>query len=110
MAESRRASHRAGQELAWPADCPAYAFDTQGREASAYLQFIVDHWEALPATMLFLHAHECVSLRSIDAEQNVTSKVASFWEPLPVTTRSCMHTRAAPWDNYPDDGKLSCWI
>lgn len=29
-----------------------------GREASAYLQYIHDHYDNLPSTMLFLHRHE----------------------------------------------------
>lgn len=30
-----------------------------GKEANAYIQFIVDHYENLPKVMLFMHAHEC---------------------------------------------------
>lgn len=47
----------AGGELGWPADCPTHACLAAGRGASAALQFIVDRWEALPATTVFLHAH-----------------------------------------------------
>ena len=33
----------------------------KGNEAMAYLQFILDYWGRLPASMVFLHGHRCVS-------------------------------------------------
>jgi hypothetical protein len=30
----------------------------RGREASAYIQFILDNWDALPPRMIFIHNHE----------------------------------------------------
>lgn len=47
-----------GQEDDWPQQCPHYAAGHVGREASAYLQFIHDHYDNLPSSMLFLHGHE----------------------------------------------------
>ena len=31
----------------------------KGNEAMAYLQFILDYWGRLPASMVFLHGHRC---------------------------------------------------
>ena len=31
----------------------------KGNEAMAYLQFILDYWERLPASVVFLHGHRC---------------------------------------------------
>jgi len=43
--------------VGWLADCPTHACLAAGGGASAALQFIVDRWDALPATTVFLHAH-----------------------------------------------------
>ena len=32
----------------------------KGNEAMAYLQFILDYWERLPASIVFLHGHRCM--------------------------------------------------
>lgn len=34
----------------------------KGNEAMAYLQFILDYWERLPQTIVFLHGHRCVCI------------------------------------------------
>ena len=31
----------------------------KGNEAMAYLQFILDYWHRLPASIVFLHGHRC---------------------------------------------------
>ena len=31
----------------------------KGNEAMAYLQFILDYWERLPASIAFIHGHRC---------------------------------------------------
>jgi hypothetical protein len=33
-----------GEQHTWPVECPAHAAHRHGREAAAYIQFIVDHW------------------------------------------------------------------
>ena len=33
----------------------------KGNEAMAYLQFILDYWERLPASIAFIHGHRCRS-------------------------------------------------
>jgi Protein of unknown function (DUF3431) len=53
-----RECRHAGAEVDRPQGCPRYAAGHTGREASAYLQFIHDHYDSLPATMLFLHGYE----------------------------------------------------
>ena len=34
----------------------------KGNEAMAYLQFILDYWERLPAAVVFLHGHRCAHM------------------------------------------------
>lgn len=48
----------AGKTTEWPADCPLHP-SSDGKEGAVYLQFIVDNYDRLPDTMLFLHGHEC---------------------------------------------------
>lgn len=45
----------------------------KGNEAMAYLQFIIDYWGRLPASIAFLHGHRC---------------------PLHATARHCTHLHA----------------
>lgn len=45
----------------------------KGNEAMAYLQFILDYWGRLPASIAFLHGHRCNShARLCRSEQRLT--------------------------------------
>ncbi len=49
---------------------------TRGREAAAYIQFILDNWHALPPRMIFIHDHE--SSWHVDQHFKVSVALSSF--------------------------------
>lgn len=75
--------HTAGQERSWPEDCPSHVAYSGAREASAYIRFIVEHWDCLPDNTLFLHGHECASCCALSAMEQLyryrPARPHAFW-------------------------------
>jgi Protein of unknown function (DUF3431) len=38
---------------------PAFKAAPQAKETNVYLQYIVDHYDRLPKSIAFIHAHRC---------------------------------------------------
>jgi hypothetical protein len=51
----------------------------QGRDASAYLRFILDNWNDLPAQMIFMHDHEVDRMPWAYVSVGVVSSLFSVW-------------------------------
>jgi hypothetical protein len=47
--------------LTWVGPEPKFKAAPQAKETNVYLQYIVSHYDRLPETMVFIHAHRCVS-------------------------------------------------
>lgn len=43
--------------LSWVGPVPEHKAAPQAKETNVYLQYIVDHYEQLPDTIVFMHAH-----------------------------------------------------
>ena len=48
------------QLLSWVGPQPQHTAAPQAKETNVYLQYIIDHYEQLPETTVFMHAHRCV--------------------------------------------------
>jgi Protein of unknown function (DUF3431) len=43
--------------LSWVGPQPEHTAAPQAKETNVYLQYIIDHYEQLPDTVVFMHAH-----------------------------------------------------
>ena len=48
------------QLLPWVGPQPQHTAAPQAKETNVYLQYIIDHYEQLPETTVFMHAHRWV--------------------------------------------------
>ncbi len=45
--------------LSWVGPEPTFKAAPQAKETNVYLQYIVSHYDRLPDTIVFIHAHRC---------------------------------------------------
>lgn len=43
----------------WAGPLPQHMAAPHAKETNVYLQYIVDHYDSLPGTVVFMHAHRC---------------------------------------------------
>ncbi len=73
----------------WVGPEPAFKAAPQAKETNVYLQYIVSHYDRLPETIVFIHAHRCglcagrvAPRRCLHTEKAVGCNVTSSEEHL----------------------------
>ena len=59
--------------LTWVGPEPRFKAAPQAKETNVYLQYIVSHYDKLPETMVFIHAHRCTCRTVMPVLDNVVS-------------------------------------
>jgi len=93
-----------------PAGTPNNLVKNWGREASSYLQFILEHYDDLPPRMIFVHGHnESWHMKDIVAALNVVDPMSYTYAALAnmfVCFRADFVTLANCWE----DAKAIPWL
>lgn len=91
--ERRPSAQQAGwtenQLLSWVGPQPQHTAAPQAKETNVYLQYIIDHYEQLPETTVFMHAHRCMR-RDAAALASLATKSFGSW-------RQCVSSWCPDW-------------
>ncbi len=77
-------------------DTPHTLSINRGTEASVYFKFIVEHYDQLPARLIFLHAHETSHHSLVRARRFETDFVVAFHPPPPLHRLAVFSQTALP--------------
>jgi Protein of unknown function (DUF3431) len=65
FAAHRQAGWTPDKLLTWVGPEPKFKAAPQAKETNVYLQYIVSHYDKLPETMVFIHAHRFAAQRTV---------------------------------------------